>query len=211
MLEINKYSAKGKEVGKIELPASLFAAEAKNPRALLYEVIKMYRANQRQGTASVKNRAAITGSTRKLFKQKGTGNARPGDIKSPLRVGGGMAFGPQPHDWYKKIPKKKKRLALKLALTAKAAAGEVIVVESFDLEEPNTKFARELIEGLITEKKRALVLVDSSSPAIVRSFSNLPYVKMNRADSTFAYEVLNAGTLIITEDALQKMVEVFAK
>jgi len=211
MLEINKYSAKGKEVGKIELPAALFAAEAKNPRALLYEVIKMYRANQRQGTSSVKNRAAITGSTKKLFKQKGTGNARPGDIKTPLRVGGGMAFGPQPHDWYKKIPKKKKRLALKLALSAKAAEGEVIVVESFDLEEPNTKFARELIEKLITEKKRALVLVDSSAPAIVRSFSNLPYVSMNRADSTFAYEVLNAGTLIITEDALEKMVEVFAK
>lgn len=211
MLEINKYSAKGKEVGKIELPAALFAAEAKNPRALLYEVIKMYRANQRQGTSSVKNRAAITGSTKKLFKQKGTGNARPGDIKTPLRVGGGMAFGPQPHDWYKKIPKKKKRLALKLALSAKAAEGEVIVVESFDLEEPNTKFARELIEKLITEKKRALVLVDSSAPAIVRSFSNLPYVSMNRADSTFAYEVMNAGTLIITEDALEKMVEVFAK
>ncbi len=210
MLEINKYSAQGQEVGKIELPAALFAAEAKNPRALLYEVIKMYRANQRQGTSSVKNRAAITGSTKKLFKQKGTGNARPGDIKTPVRVGGGIAFGPQPHDWYRKIPKKKKRLALKLALTEKANAGEVVVVESFDLEKPNTKFARNLIDNLVKGKKRALVLVDSSDPAIVKSFSNLPFVSMNRADSTFAYEVLNAGCLILTEDALNKMVEVFA-
>ena len=133
MLEINKYSAQGQEVGKIELPASLFAAEAKNPRALLYEVIKMYRANQRHGTSSVKNRAAVTGSTKKLFKQKGTGNARAGDIKTPVRVGGGMAFGPKPKDWYTKIPKKKKRLALKLALTQKALAGEVVVVESFEM------------------------------------------------------------------------------
>jgi len=210
MLEINKYSAQGQEVGKIELPAALFAAEAKNPRALLYEVIKMYRANQRQGTSSVKNRAAVTGSTKKLFKQKGTGNARPGDIKTPVRVGGGIAFGPQPHDWYRKIPKKKKRLALKLALTEKANAGEVVVVESFDLEKPNTKFARNLIDNLVKGKKRALVLVDSSDPAIVKSFSNLPFVSMNRADSTFAYEVLNAGCLILTEDALNKMVEVFA-
>jgi len=210
MLEINKYSAQGQEVGKIELPAALFAAEAKNPRALLYEVIKMYRANQRQGTSSVKNRAAVTGSTKKLFKQKGTGNARPGDIKTPVRVGGGIAFGPQPHDWYRKIPKKKKRLALKLALTEKANAGEVIVVESFDMEKPNTKFASNLISSLVKGKKRALVLVDSSDPAIVKSFSNLPYVSMNRADCTFAYEVLNAGCLILTEDALNKMVEVFA-
>ena len=210
MLEINKYSAQGQEVGKIELPAALFAAEAKNPRALLYEVIKMYRANQRQGTSSVKNRAAVTGSTKKLFKQKGTGNARPGDIKTPVRVGGGIAFGPQPHDWYRKIPKKKKSLALKLALTEKANAGEVVVVESFDLEKPNTKFARNLIDNLVKGKKRALVLVDSSDPAIVKSFSNLPFVSMNRADSTFAYEVLNAGCLILTEDALNKMVEVFA-
>ena len=170
----------------------------------------MYRANQRQGTSSVKNRAAVIGSTKKLFKQKGTGNARPGDIKTPVRVGGGIAFGPQPHDWYRKIPKKKKRLALKLALTGKANAGEVIVVESFDMEKPNTKFASNLISSLVKGKKRALVLVDSSDPAIVKSFSNLPYVSMNRADSTFAYEVLNAGCLILTEDALNKMVEVFA-
>ena len=209
MLEINKYSAKGEEVGKIELPASLFAAEAKNPRALLYEVIKMYRANQRQGTSSVKNRAAITGSTKKLFKQKGTGNARPGDIKTPVRVGGGIAFGPQPHDWYTKIPKKKKRLALKLALTAKAEEGAIVVVESFEMEKPNTKFARELMEKIVVEKKRALILVDTSDMAIVKSFSNIPYVSMNRADSTFAYEVLNAGVLVLTEDALNKMVEVF--
>ena len=111
MLEINKYSITGEEIGKVTLPESLFAVESKNPKALIYEVIKMYLANQRQGTSSTKGRSEVKGSGRKLFRQKGTGNARPGNLRTPVRVGGGVAFGPKPKNWVRTIPKKKKRLA----------------------------------------------------------------------------------------------------
>nr|MBC8385873.1 50S ribosomal protein L4 [Candidatus Cloacimonadota bacterium] len=114
MLEVNKYSFDGEAIGKVNLPESLFAVESKNPKALLYEVLNMYLANQRQGTSAVQSRSEAHGSGRKLFRQKGTGNARPGNLRTPLRVGGGNAFGPKPKDWHKSIPKKKKRLALKL-------------------------------------------------------------------------------------------------
>ena len=192
--------------GELALPEKYEEINSHN----LHLYVKSYLAALRANTASTKTRSEVSGGGKKPWSQKGRGGARAGSRTNPVWVGGGIAFGPQPHDWYRKIPKKKKRLALKLALTEKANAGEVIVVESFDMEKPNTKFASNLISSLVKGKKRALVLVDSSDPAIVKSFSNLPYVSMNRADSTFAYEVLNAGCLILTEDALNKMVEVFA-
>lgn len=211
MLEINKYSTKGEQVGTVQLPEALFAADCNNPNALLYEVINMYLANQRQGTSCVKGRSDVNGSTKKLFKQKGTGNARPGNLRTPLRVGGGVAFGPRPKDWYKAIPKKKKRLALRLALTERAKNNQVIVVENLNFETPNTKGARELLAKITPERSKTLILVDGSDNAIVKSFSNIPYTRMNRADSAYAYEVLNCNCLVITEDALKKMEEVFVK
>ena len=211
MLKVNKYSMQGEETGKITLPKSLFAIESKNPKALLYEVINMYLANQRQGTSCVQTRAEAQGSGRKLFRQKGTGNARPGNLRTPLRVGGGNAFGPRPKDWYKLIPKKKKRLALKLALTERANAKQVIIVESLDFEKPNTKTAKELLEKITPERSKKLLLIDGSDNNIIKSFTNIPYVKMNRADSIFAYEILNCNCLVITQAALKKMKEVFNK
>lgn len=211
MLEINKYSTKGEQIGTAKLPEALFAADAKNPSAVLYEVINMYLANQRQGTSSVKGRSEVQGSGKKLFKQKGTGNARPGNLRTPVRVGGGIAFGPRPKDWYTPIPKKKKRLALKLALTERAKNNQVIVVENLKYDAPNTKAATELLAKITPEKSRTLVVVDGSESAVVKSFSNIPYTKMDRADSLFAYEVLNCNCLVITEDALKKMEEVFVK
>ncbi|MCD4819535.1 MAG: 50S ribosomal protein L4 [Candidatus Cloacimonetes bacterium] len=211
MLEVKKYTIDGKETGTITLPESLFSVETKNPTALFYEVINMYLANQRQGTSSVKTRAEVKGSGRKLFRQKGTGNARPGNLRTPLRVGGGQAFGPKPKNWYRQIPKKKKRLALKLALTSKARDLEVVVVESLNYEKPDTKRARLLIDKIAEGKRKKLILIDGSNKNIIKSFTNLTDVKMNRADSTFAYEVLNANYLILTEDALSKMQEVFVK
>lgn len=211
MLTINKYSKQGEEVGTVTLPESLFAVESKNPKALLYEVIKMYLANQRQGNANVQTRSEANGSGKKLFRQKGTGNARPGNLRTPLRVGGGRAFGPKTKDWYKPIPKKKKKLALKLALTERAKANQVVVVESLDFEKPSTKAAIELLAKITPEKAKKLILIDGSDPKIIKSFSNIPYVKMDRADGIFAYEILKCNCLIITEDALKKMQEVFAK
>ena len=198
MLKINKYNAQGEETGKVTLPKALFAIESKNQKALLYEVINMYLANQRQGTASVKTRGEITGSTRKLFRQKGTGNARPGDCKTPLRVGGGMAFGPKPKNWKRSIPKKKKRLALKLALTQRANDKQVVVIESLDFEKPDTKSAKLLLEKIVPEKSKTLILMKDNNNNVIRSFSNLPYVNTNKADSIFAYEILNCNFYFIS-------------
>lgn len=211
MLEINKYSMTGEEMGKVALPEFLFAAECKNPKALLYEVVKMYLANQRQGTSATKGRSEVKGSGRKLFRQKGTGNARPGNLRTPVRVGGGVAFGPKPKNWVRSIPKKKKRLALKLALTQRANENQIVVLESFNLDKPNTKTALELIEKIAPSKSRKLVIIDGSDKAVIKSFSNIPYLEMDRADSVYAYEVLKSNFLIITEDALNKMQEVFSK
>jgi large subunit ribosomal protein L4 len=171
----------------------------------------MYLANQRQGTSAVKTRAEVHGSGKKLFRQKGTGNARPGNLRTPVRVGGGIAFGPKPKDWYRAIPKKKKRLALKLALTERAKAGQIVVVDSLNFEKPSTKAAKALLTKIAPERSKTLVVFDGSDPALVKSFSNIQYVKTDRADGLFAYEVLNSTFLVLTEDALTKMMEVFVK
>jgi len=210
MLEAIKYSAEGEEIGKVALPDSLFAAESKNPKALLYEVINMYLANQRQGTSAVQTRAEAQGSGRKLFKQKGTGNARPGNLRTPLRVGGGRAFGPKPKSWYKHIPKKKKRLALKLALTERAKNNQIIILESLEFDKPNTKRAKELLTKISPEKSKKLLLIDGNDHELIKSFSNMPYTSMDKADSIYAYEILKCNHLIMTEEALKKIVEVFA-
>ncbi|MCD6180863.1 MAG: 50S ribosomal protein L4 [Candidatus Cloacimonetes bacterium] len=211
MLEVKKYSVTGEEAGTVKLPEALFGATANNPKAVIYEVINMYLANQRQGTSCVKNRAVVQGSGKKLFRQKGTGNARPGNLRTPVRVGGGVAFGPRPKDWYRPIPKKKKRLALKLALTERVKAGQVVVLESLHYDAPNTKAAKALLSKIAPERSKTLVIFDGSDASLVKSFSNIPYVKTDRADGLFAYEVLNSTFLVLTEDALTKMMEVFAK
>jgi large subunit ribosomal protein L4 len=211
MLEVKKYSKNGESIGTITLPENLFAVESNNPAALLYEVINMYLANQRQGTSCVKSRAEANGSSKKLFRQKGTGNARPGNLRTPLRVGGGRAFGPKPKSWYRLIPKRKKRLALKLALTERANCNDVIIIEEFSFDKPSTKHAVQLIAKIAADKRKKLILTEDTNHNVIKSFANLKNVKMNRADSTFAYEVLNCNCLIITEKALAKMEEVFVK
>lgn len=211
MIEAKKYTSNGNEAGMIALPESLFSVETKNPSALLYEVINMYLANQRHGTNCVKGRSEVKGSGRKLFRQKGTGNARPGNLRTPIRVGGGRAFGPRPKDWYRHIPKKKKRLALKLALTEKAKKFQVIIVESLQFDKPDTKAAKLLINKIAEGKRKRLILIDGSNKNIIKSFDNLTDVRINRADSTFAYEILNTNCLILTEGALAKIQEVFVK
>lgn len=211
MLKVDKYSISGEKLEQIELPESLFAARSKNNKAVLYEVINLFLANQRQGTSSTQTRAEAHGSKRKLYRQKGTGNARAGNLRTPIRVGGGRAFGPKPKKWHKKIPLKKKRLALKLALTQRADNQEIIILEDLKFDEPNTKKALEIIKKISPEKGRKLLLIDSNDHNIIRSFNNIPKVAMGKADSIFAYQILKTKNLIITESALKKMKEVFAK
>ncbi|MCL1826648.1 MAG: 50S ribosomal protein L4 [Candidatus Cloacimonetes bacterium] len=211
MIEAKKYTATGELAGNVTLPDTLFAVSCKNPNALLYEVINMYRANQRQGTVCKKTRGEVIGSTRKIFRQKGTGNARMGAIHTPIRKGGGRAFPPRPKDWYSVIPVRKKRLALKLALSMKAATQTVYVLEEISFEKPNTKQARQLINKIVPEKGKKLLITSCNNQNIVKSFSNLPDVSMDAANRLFAYEVLSCKYLIITADALKQAEEVFVK
>jgi len=209
MIEANKYSATGEALGKVELPDSLFSVTCKNPDALLYEVINMYLANQRQGTACKKSRGEVQGSTRKLFRQKKTGNARMGNNRTPIRKNGGRAFPPKPKDWSSHIPIKKKRLALKIALSLKAKDLNVTVIETFDFDKPSTRKALDLIAKIAPDKGKKLLVIHDSNQNILKSFSNIQGIKMDRADRLFAYEVLNCKHFIITTEALKIAEEVF--
>lgn len=211
MVTAVKFNSLGERMEEIELPANIFDVDVDSPKVLLHEVVTMYLGNQRQGTVQKKSRGMVRGSTRKLFRQKGTGNARMGSRRSPIRVGGGIAFGINPKDWYRRIPRKKKRMALKVALTDRAREGRVFVIESFDFSKPNTKQARELLEKIIPEKGRKLVVTDGNHHPTVRSFTNLGDVIADRADSLHAYEVLKSSFVLLTSDALNKVEEVFGK
>lgn len=206
-----KYNSNGEKIGEVQLPASVFEADCKNPKALLYEVVNMYRANQRQGTKATKSRGLVRGSTKKLGNQKGSGGARMGSRRSPIRVGGGHAFRIDPKCWYRHIPSQKKRLALKLVLTDRANEGKILVVENFNYDKPSTKSAKALLEKIITEKGRTLIVTKGNDKAVVRSFSNLEYVEAERAEGLHAYGILKNSFIIMTEEALQQVEEVFGK
>jgi large subunit ribosomal protein L4 len=204
-----RFNSQGHKIDEIELPASIFEVDVNSPKVLLHEVVTMYLGNQRQGTVQKKNRAMTAGSTRKLFKQKGTGNARQGTRRTPVRVHGGRAFAILPKDWYRHIPYTKKRMALKVALTDRAREGRVFIVESFDFSQPNTKQAIEILGRMIPEQGRKLIVTDGHHIPTVKSFSNLPDVMTDRADSLHAYEILKSSYVVMTQEALSKVEEVF--
>lgn len=204
-----RFNSQGHKIDEIELPASIFDVDVNSPKVLLHEVITMYLGNQRQGTVQKKNRAMTAGSTRKLFKQKGTGNARQGSRRTPVRVHGGRAFAILPKDWYRLIPYTKKRMALKVALTDRAREGRVFIVDSFDFSQPSTKQAKEILGRMIPEKGRKLIVTDGNHIPTVKSFTNLPEVMTDRADSLHAYEILKSSYVVMTQEALSKVEEVF--
>ncbi len=210
MVKAIKFNSQGVQIGEVELPVSVFDVDVNSPKVLLHEVVTMYLGNQRQGTVQKKNRAMTAGSTRKLFKQKGTGNARQGSRRTPVRVHGGRAFAILPKDWYRPIPRTKKRMALKVALTDRAREGRVFIVESFDFNTPNTKGAIELLAKIAPEKGRKLVVTDGHHLPTVKSFTNIPDVMTDRADSLHAYEILKSSYVVLTQDALNKVEEVFS-
>ena len=211
MVKAIKFNSLGERMEEIELPASVFDVDVNSPKVLLHEVVTMYLGNQRQGTVQKKNRAMTAGSTRKLFKQKGTGNARVGSRRSPVRVHGGRAFAILPKDWYRPIPRTKKRMALKVALTDRAREGRVFIVDKLDFDTPNTKKALDLLGKMIPERGRKLVVTDGNHQPTVKSFTNLPDVITDRADSLYAYEVLKSSYILMTQSALSKVEEVFSK
>ncbi|MDD2544335.1 MAG: 50S ribosomal protein L4 [Candidatus Cloacimonadaceae bacterium] len=211
MVKAKKFNIQGEMIGEVELPLSVFDVDVNSPKVLLHEVVTMYLGNQRQGTVQKKNRSMTQGSTRKLFKQKGTGNARVGTRRSPVRVHGGKAFAIYPKDWYRPIPRTKKRMALKVALTDRAREGRVYVIEGLSFDAPSTKAALNIINKVSPERGRKLVVTDGNMNSTVKSFTNIPDVMTNRADSLNAYEVLKSSYVILSAEALKKVEEVFSK
>jgi len=209
-MEVNVLNVSGKLTGAtVQLPDSVFGIEP-NDHAIYLDV-KQYLANQRQGTHKAKQRNEIAGSTRKLYKQKGTGGARAGGVKSPLFNGGGRVFGPQPRDYSFKLNKKLKALARKSALSYKAKDNNIVVLEDFSFDAVKTKSYVKLTADLnVTDVKTLLVLGEANNN-IYLSSRNLKKTKVITADQLNTYDVLNAGKLLLTAGALKTLEEAFAK
>jgi len=200
-------SINGEEKKKVTLPSSIFSIKPND--SVLYQVIRMYNANKRQGTASTKGRSEVRGGGRKPFKQKHTGRARAGSIRSPIRRGGGVVFGPKPRDYSFKVPKKVKRLAIRSAFSLKREENALKVVENFDLDEPKTKKIFEIIGNWGLSKKKVLLLVEKYSLNVFLAARNLPLVKVSLAKDANAYDILNSEVLVLTEHSVEIVKEIF--
>ena len=200
-MELSVYNIKGEDTGrKITLDDAVFAVEP-NDHAIYLDV-KQYLANQRQGTHKSKERSEISGSTRKLIRQKGGGGARRGDINSPVLVGGGRVFGPKPRDYSFKLNKKVKALARRSALTYKAQKQEIIVIENFELAAPKTKDFIALSQALQVADKKALFVVETLSDNLVLSSRNIRTARVMNAFQLNTYSVLDCKKLVLTEAAV---------
>src|ERR1700760_2756012 len=210
-MEVKVLNVSGKETGaSLHLPESVFGIEP-NDHAIYLDV-KQYLANQRQGTHKAKQRNEIAGSTRKLHKQKGTGGARAGSIKSPLFNGGGRVFGPQPRDYSFKLNKKLKSLARKSALSYKAKDNSILVLEDFNFDSIKTKNYIKMEADLnVTDVKTLLVLAAAENNNVYLSSRNLKKTKVISVEQLNTYDVLNAGKLLLTTGAVKTLEEALAK
>ena len=201
-MEVSVLNINGQETGrKVTLNESIFGITPNDH--VLYLDVKQYLANQRQGTAKSKERSEISGSTRKLGRQKGGGGARRGDINSPLLVGGGRVFGPTPRDYRFKLNKKVKTLARKSALSYKAQESAIIILEDFNLEAPKTKEFVNVVKNLKIDSKKVLLLLPEVNKNVYLSARNLQRSEVMLASTLNAYKVLNADVLVFTEKSLQ--------
>lgn len=209
-MELVVHSKSGQATDKkVLLDDSIFGIEP-NDHAIYLDV-KQYLANQRQGTHDSRERSDVTGSTRKIKRQKGTGTARAGDIKNPLFRGGGRVFGPHPRDYHFKLNKKVKRLARKSALTYKAKDNEIVVIEDFKLDAPKTKEYLSMLKGFELDNKKTLLVLNEKDENIYLSARNIQKAKVVRADSLNTYDILNAKKIIMVESSLKTINELFAK
>ncbi len=209
-MEVNVLNSSGKETGaKVQLPESVFAVEP-NDHAIYLDV-KQYLANQRQGTHKSKQRNEIAGSTRKLHKQKGTGGARAGSIKSPLFNGGGRIFGPQPRDYSFKLNKKLKALARKSALSYKAKENNILVLDEVNFSSIKTKDYVNLVNNLNVANEKTLLVLPAQDNNVYLSSRNLAKAKVITAAELNTYDVLNAGKLLLTTASVKTLEEAFAK
>lgn len=200
-MEVAIYNIKGEDTGrKAQLADEVFAIDA-NEHAVYLDV-KQYLANQRQGTHKSKERSEVSGSTRKLHKQKGGGGSRIGDINSPVLVGGGRVFGPRPRDYRFKLNKKLKALARRSALTSKAQDNQIVVVENFDFEAPKTKEFVKFTKNLQLDGKKILLVLAGQNKNVILSARNIPGANVMRAEDVNTYALLNNKAIILTEGSL---------
>ncbi|MBP1927307.1 large subunit ribosomal protein L4 [Sedimentibacter acidaminivorans] len=207
MPKVALYDITGSQIGDIELNDDIFGVKVNTH--VMYEAVKNYLANQRQGTQSAKTRAEVRGGGRKPWRQKGTGRARQGSIRAPQWKGGGVVFAPKPRDYSYSIPKKVKRLALKSALSSKVEDLEIIVVDQLTLEQPKTKEMVKVLKNLNSGKK-ALIVIPERDEAVVRASANIAGVKTSYVNTINVYDILNCDSLILTKEAVNKVEEVYA-
>ncbi|MEZ4528038.1 MAG: 50S ribosomal protein L4 [Desulfobacterales bacterium] len=199
MAVVDVLNSKGEKVSEMELTDAVFNVEVKP--AVLHEVVVMQLAGRREGSASVKRRGDVKGSTRKLFRQKGTGRARRGDIKSPLLRGGGSVFGPSPRSYEYKVPKKVRRLALRMALSSKLRENELTVLDRLEMERIKTKDFLAVIQTL--GKNNVLLVIDQKDEKLELSSRNIPQVKVMRSEGLNVYDVLKYKDVILLEPAVR--------
>ena len=209
-MEVSVLNINGQETGrKVTLNESIFGIEPNNH--VLYLDVKQYLANQRQGTAKTKERSELSGSTRKLGRQKGGGGARRGDINSPVLVGGARVFGPKPRDYGFKLNKKVKQLARKSALSYKAQENSILVVEDFNLDAPKTKDFVNIAKNLKVDGRKTLLVLPEVNKNVYLSARNLQQAEVMTASTLNTYKVLNADVLIMTENSLKAIDEILIK
>ncbi len=200
----------GKDTGrKVELSKDVFGIEP-NDHAIYLDV-KQYLANQRQGTHKSKERAEIAGSTRKIKKQKGTGTARAGDIKSPIFRGGGRIFGPRPRDYGFKLNKKVSRLARKSALSNKATQGKIVIVEDFTFDTPKNAEFKKVLKNLSLDNSKTVFVTGDHDKVLYSSSRNVKNASVTRAQDLNTYEIMNANTLVLAASAVDKIKQTFGK
>jgi large subunit ribosomal protein L4 len=203
-MEVSIYTREGKDSGnKAELKDSIFGIEPNE--TVLYEDVRRHQANKRQGTAKTKERSEVRGGGRKAYRQKGTGMARRGSIRSPLLVGGGTVFGPKPRDYKVKMTKKMRQLARRSALSLKASDENVVITEDWTFRSPKTRKIVDILESLEIYGKKVLVVTDKTDRDVYLSARNIPGVQVVEADKPTTYDIMNADVLLIQESALETM------
>ncbi|MBI2830262.1 MAG: 50S ribosomal protein L4 [Chloroflexi bacterium] len=205
-MQVPVHNVTGEVVKQIEISDQVFGVPFN--QAVVYQALLRQRANARQGTADTKTRTEVAGSTRKLYRQKGTGRARAGSIKSPLRKGGGIVFGPHPRDYSQDMPKKMRRLALKAVLSSKAQLGNLTVLDELKFEEPKT---REMVSALDALKVDSSALIVTAQPEtnVIKSARNIPEIKTLPAQQLNVVDLLSYKRLVMTEAAVRKAEELW--
>ena len=208
MPNIDVLDMQGKKVGSMELNEEIFAAPINVPA--MHLVVRSILANQRQGTQSALTRGMVRGGGRKIYRQKGTGNARHHGNRAPQFRHGGVVFAPQPRDYVINVPKKVRRLAMKSALTSKLNEGAIVVVDQIKLADAKTKLMAQVIKALGAEDQKALLVLSGRDESVIRASKNIPTVKDAYVNTINVYDLLNADKIIVLKGAMQDLQEVYA-